>query len=88
MSLKWKVGLLAAASLILVSVYMLTSSGGNWDYILPRRGMKILAMVITGSTIAVSTVIFQTITNKEPIEKRTRALARYRFFINKNLTFC
>src|SRR5690606_25784695 len=35
----------------------------NWDYVLPRRTMKILAIVLTGSAIAFSTVVFQTITN-------------------------
>ncbi|KIL50988.1 iron chelate uptake ABC transporter family permease subunit [Jeotgalibacillus campisalis] len=63
MRFKWKLSLLALLSLILIAFFMLTDAGGNWDYILPRRGMKILAMVITGGTIAVSTVIFQTITN-------------------------
>ncbi|PPA70902.1 iron chelate uptake ABC transporter family permease subunit [Jeotgalibacillus proteolyticus] len=63
MKLRWKLLLLAAVSLLLVAVYMLTNAGGNWDYILPRRGMKIVAMIVTGGTIAVSTVIFQTITN-------------------------
>ncbi|KIL51326.1 iron ABC transporter permease [Jeotgalibacillus alimentarius] len=47
----------------LIALYMTIASGGNWDYILPRRGMKVLAMVITASTIGISTIIFQTMTN-------------------------
>ncbi|MGN7309692.1 iron chelate uptake ABC transporter family permease subunit [Alkalicoccobacillus gibsonii] len=35
----------------------------NLEYVLPRRGKKILAIVLTGAAIAFSTVVFQTITN-------------------------
>lgn len=51
---------LAAASSALFLFYQL---GVNWDYVLPRRGYKLLAMVIAGSAIAFSTVIFQTVTH-------------------------
>ncbi|KIL42686.1 iron chelate uptake ABC transporter family permease subunit [Jeotgalibacillus soli] len=63
MRLKIKIVLLAMLSLCLIGLYMFINGGGNWDYILPRRGIKIVAIVITGGTIAISTVIFQTITN-------------------------
>lgn len=59
----WKFILLVAAAAILVAVFMTIQAGGNWDYILPRRGKKILAIALTGACIAYSTVIFQTITN-------------------------
>ncbi len=52
--------ILAAASSALFLFYQL---GANWDYVLPRRGYKLLAMVIAGSAIAFSTVIFQTVTH-------------------------
>jgi iron complex transport system permease protein len=42
---------------------MFTNLGTNLSYILPRRGMIVLAIVLTGATIAFSTIIFQTITN-------------------------
>lgn len=50
-------------ALALIAVFMFIQAGGNWDYVLPRRGKKVLAMVITGGAIAFSTVVFQTITN-------------------------
>ncbi|AJD89876.1 iron chelate uptake ABC transporter, FeCT family, permease protein [Jeotgalibacillus malaysiensis] len=55
--------ILAVLAVTMIAIYMTIASGGNWDYILPRRGMKVLAMVITASTIGISTVIFQTMTN-------------------------
>jgi iron complex transport system permease protein len=36
---------------------------GSFDYALPRRGVKVFAMVLTGVAIAYATVVFQTITH-------------------------
>jgi len=58
-----KIIILAALSLVLIGLFLFIDVGSNWDYVLPRRGKKILAIVITGGVIAFSTIIFQTITN-------------------------
>lgn len=63
MQLKWKISGLIIVSVALILTYLFIGLGSNWGYVLPRRGMKILAIVITGGTIAISTVVFQTITN-------------------------
>lgn len=38
-------------------------AGDNWDYVLPKRTIKVLAIVLTGASIAFATTVFQTITN-------------------------
>jgi iron complex transport system permease protein len=63
MSNKAKISILGAITIILVLLFMFIDLGGNWDYALPRRGKKILAIVVTGGVIAFSTMVFQTITN-------------------------
>ncbi|RAS79035.1 iron chelate uptake ABC transporter family permease subunit [Priestia endophytica] len=63
MSNRIKLLILSIAAITLISIFLFYQTGGNWDYILPRRMTKILAIVLTGYSIAVSTVIFQTITN-------------------------
>ncbi|MBU9722953.1 MULTISPECIES: iron chelate uptake ABC transporter family permease subunit [Bacillaceae] len=63
MSNKTKIIILAVGVLLLIALFMFTNLGSNLSYILPRRGYKILAIVLTGSTIAFATIIFQTITN-------------------------
>lgn len=63
MSLKFKLGAFAVAAVALILVFLLIDAGGNWDYVLPRRSKKILAIVLTGAAIAFSTLVFQTITN-------------------------
>lgn len=58
-----KLIILLVIALILIALFLFTGLSYNWDYVLPRRTMKILAIVLTGSAIAFSTVVFQTITN-------------------------
>ncbi|NLL17895.1 MAG: iron chelate uptake ABC transporter family permease subunit [Clostridia bacterium] len=60
---KQKLVVLGALAAILVLAYLLIDVGGQWDYVLPRRGRKIMAVLLTGSAIAFSTVVFQTIIN-------------------------
>ncbi|MFC7679694.1 iron chelate uptake ABC transporter family permease subunit [Paenibacillus sp. GCM10028914] len=63
MTYKAKTGLLAAAALILIALFLFIDLGGSWDYAFPRRIKKVLAIVLTGGSIALSTTVFQTITN-------------------------
>jgi len=63
MGYKLKISLLIAAAALLIIVFMTIDVGGHWDYVLPRRAKKILAIVLTGGAIAFSTLVFQTITN-------------------------
>lgn len=63
MNPKGKIGILAILAAILVVLFLFLNMGSNWGYVFPRRVVKILAMILTGISIAFSTVIFQTITN-------------------------
>ncbi|TCW40626.1 iron chelate uptake ABC transporter family permease subunit [Laceyella sacchari] len=60
---KAKIGVLAIVSAMLIAMFLFLNAGGNWDYILPRRIYKVLAIMLTGASIAFATVVFQTITN-------------------------
>lgn len=63
MSNRRKLLLLTLLVTLLIAVYLFVGIPGNWGYILPRRATRVLAIVITGAVIGVSTTIFQTITN-------------------------
>lgn len=65
MSDKRKLIALAVLAAGLIALFMLIDGSGNWDYVLPKRAKKIAAILLTGSAIAVSTVIFQTLTNNK-----------------------
>ncbi len=59
-----KLLLLFVLCLVLIVLYLsLGLNSRNWDYALPRRVPKLLAIVITGSAIGFSTIVFQTITH-------------------------
>ncbi|MFJ8063468.1 iron chelate uptake ABC transporter family permease subunit [Psychrobacillus sp. NPDC096426] len=58
-----KMLLLIALSILCIALYLFQGLNGSYDYALPRRAIKVLAMALTGVAIAYSTVIFQTITH-------------------------
>lgn len=58
-----KLGILALVAAGCCGIYLFHQLNGSFDYALPRRGIKILAMILTGVAISYSTVIFQTITH-------------------------
>ncbi|WP_413513435.1 iron chelate uptake ABC transporter family permease subunit [Myroides odoratus] len=53
---------LVVALLLSIAVYMFTFTGTKLEYVLPRRGFKVLAMLLVSFAIGYSSVIFQTIT--------------------------
>ena len=63
MGYKKKTAILAVVALLLALLYIFYDLTGNIDYILPRRIMKVVAIILTGGAIAFSTTIFMTITN-------------------------
>lgn len=56
--------LLALAAIICGGIifYLCYRAEGNWGFVLPYRGQKLLAMLLVGSAIASATVVFQTLT--------------------------
>lgn len=54
---------LGTLAIIAVVLYMTLGVRGNWAFVLPFRGRKVLAIIIVACAIAMSTVLFQTITN-------------------------
>lgn len=62
---KRKLIVLGLATIVLIAVFMTIEASGIWDYVLPRRAKKIAAIVLTGTAISVSTVVFQTLTNNK-----------------------
>lgn len=85
--MKAKIGVLAVISVVLIAIFMLIDAGGNWDYVLPRRLKKILAVILTGSVIAFSTMVFQTITNNRILTPSIIGLDSLYMFIQTFVIF-
>jgi iron complex transport system permease protein len=58
-----KLAILTLIAVGVCAIYLLHDLNGSFDYALPKRAIKVLAMVLTGVTIAYATVVFQTITH-------------------------
>ena len=60
----WQViaGLSVLAAICIV-LFMTLGARGSWSFIIPFRGTKVLQMVLVGYAIAISTVLFQTVTH-------------------------
>lgn len=46
-----------------IGLFLTVNVSGNWDFILPFRSQKIVALMIVGFAIGVSTLLFQTLTH-------------------------
>lgn len=55
--------LLTAVAALVIFIFMTIDAKGSWSFLLSFRGTKVAAMMLVGYAIAVSTVLFQTITN-------------------------
>ena len=55
--------LLCVLALVAMAAFMTIGAKGSWSFILSFRGTKLAAMVLVAYSIAVSTVLFQTVTN-------------------------
>jgi iron complex transport system permease protein len=58
-----KLVILALIAAGVCAIYLFHELNGSFGYALPKRTIKVLAMVLTGVTIAYATVVFQTITH-------------------------
>lgn len=55
---------LSLLALIVSSVLFMTlQANGNWDFVLPFRGQKLMSLMIVGYCIGVSTLLFQSLTH-------------------------
>ncbi|WP_249871399.1 iron chelate uptake ABC transporter family permease subunit [Oceanobacillus saliphilus] len=63
MGYKKKTIILAVIAFLLALLYIFYDLSGNIEYILPRRFIKVFAIILTGGAIAFATVVFMTITN-------------------------
>ena len=54
--------ILAPLVVLTIVAFFVVGAEGSWNFVLPFRGRRLAALVMVGFAIAVSTVIFQTIT--------------------------
>ncbi|MFT8321696.1 MAG: iron chelate uptake ABC transporter family permease subunit [Bacillus sp. (in: firmicutes)] len=86
--LKIKILLLLLLASILISIFMLIKVNPyNWGYVLPRRAVKIMAIILTGGCIAFTSLVFQTITNNRILTPSILGLDSLYLFIQTFVIF-
>src|SRR5699024_1312930 len=63
MGYKKRTIVLAGMALLAILLYVLYGLTGNIGYIVPKRIIKVVAIILTGGSIAIATTLFMTITN-------------------------
>lgn len=88
MKYRRRVVLLGVFSIALIVLFIFTGiSKGNYDYVLPRRSLKVLAISLTAGSIAFSSMIFQTITNNRILTPSVLGLDSLYMFIQTFVVF-
>ncbi|AVQ40549.1 iron ABC transporter permease [Clostridium botulinum] len=79
---------LGVFSIALIILFIFTGiSKGNYDYVLPRRLLKVLAISLTAGSIAFSSMIFQTIANNRILTPSVLGLDSLYMFIQTFVVF-
>lgn len=88
MKSKKKIYFLLILLLTLVGLFIFIGlNSRNWDYALSRRIPKIIAIILTGSAIAFSSLVFQTITNNRILTPSVLGLDSLYMFIQTFIVF-
>src|SRR5690606_15434381 len=82
-----KLIILSGLALVVCALYLFQGLNGSYDYALPRRAIKVLAMVLTGVAVAYSTVIFQTITHNRILTPSIMGLDSLYLLLQTTLIF-
>lgn len=86
--LKRKIGILFIISLVLILLFVfLGVNANNWQYLFSRRMPKLMAIVLTGASIAFSSLIFQTVTNNRILTPSALGLDSLYVFIQTAVIF-
>jgi len=85
---KIKLIVLAIIAILLITIFMLIKvSSNNWEYVIPRRAIKIVAILLTGGCIAFTSMVFQTITNNRILTPSILGLDSLYLFIQTAVVF-
>ncbi|MFC0297562.1 iron chelate uptake ABC transporter family permease subunit [Geobacillus jurassicus] len=87
MSNRMKTAILAAVVLVFIALFLFTHLRGNIEYVLRSRSEKVIAMVLVGWAGAVSTVLFQTMTNNRILTPRIIGLDSVYMLIQTAVVF-
>ncbi len=84
----WRLAALIVLAVITVAAFMLIGANGKWAFVLPFRGVKLATMLLVAFAIAVSSVLFQTITHNRILTPAIMGFDSLYIFIQATVVFC
>lgn len=78
---------LGLVALVAVALFMTLNARGSWDFVLPFRGRKLWGLVLVAYAIAVSTVLFQTVTENRILTPAIMGFDQLYQFVQSALVF-
>ncbi len=79
--------ILTALAVCVVALFMTLDARGRWDFILKFRGVKVLTMVLVAYAVAVSTVLFQTVSHNRILTPSIMGFDALYILIQTSLVF-
>jgi iron complex transport system permease protein len=78
---------LSLLALVSIVLFMTLGARGSWSFVLPFRGRRLLALVLVAYSVAVSTVLFQTVTNNRILTPSIMGFDALYVLINTAIVF-
>lgn len=79
--------ILTAVAVGVIALFMTLNAKGKWDFILAFRGAKVLSMALVAYAIAVSTVLFQTVSHNRILTPSIMGFDALYILIQTSLVF-
>lgn len=83
----WRMVALVVLATIAIVAFMTIGANGKWAFVLPFRGVKLAAMLLVAFAIAVSSVLFQTITHNRILTPAIMGFDSLYIFIQAAVVF-
>jgi iron complex transport system permease protein len=86
-AIHWRMYALLLLTVIVVTAFMVIGANGKWGFVLPFRGAKLATMLLVAFAIAVSSVLFQTITHNRILTPAIMGFDSLYIFIQAAVVF-
>lgn len=86
-SCRLKIILLIVVAIVVTVFYLLYQLPNRWEYALTHRSLSLLAIIVTGIAIALSTMLFQALVNNRILTPSVLGLDSLYLFIQTAIIF-
>lgn len=83
----WRLVALFIVAVVAIAAFMTIGANGKWAFVLPFRGVKLATMMLVAYAIAVSSVLFQTITHNRILTPAIMGFDALYVFIQATVMF-